>query len=98
MMFMVGPWTWAQSPEQAPTQATGKGEEGERGDSEASDQIKTLEARLAEVDGEIGEASAQETAAAEGTLHLPLDAVQARSAALRRLKAALQQHLSVLRV
>ncbi|HOC69619.1 MAG TPA: hypothetical protein PKO23_12500, partial [Candidatus Hydrogenedentes bacterium] len=62
MMFMVGPWTWAQSPEQAPTQATGKGEEGERGDSEASDQIKTLEARLAEVDGEIGEASAQETA------------------------------------
>jgi len=98
MMFMAGPWAWAQSPEQAAAKATEKGEEGEPGDSAATDEIKTLEARLAEVDGKIEEASAQETAAAEGTLHLPLDAIQARSAALRKLKAAVQQRLSVLRV
>jgi len=97
-MFMAGPWAWAQSPEQAAAKATEKGEEGEPGDSAATDEIKTLEARLAEVDGKIEEASAQETAAAEGTLHLPLDAIQARSAALRKLKAAVQQRLSVLRV
>ena len=39
-----------------------------------------------------------EKASSEGTVSLPPDVVQARGAALRKLKAALQQHVSILRV
>jgi len=72
--------------------------EGEGVNPGVQEEIQALETRLAEVDGRIEEYRTLETAAAEGTISLPPDAVQARSAALRRLRAALQQHLSALRV
>lgn len=94
MLCMALPCAQAQPAKQTSETAT----EGEDVDPGIQEEIQALETRLANVDGRIEEYRTLETAAVEGTVSLPLDAVQARSAALRKLKAALQQHLSALRV
>ncbi len=72
--------------------------EGELISSEQDAEIKALEERLANLDTSLEEYRSLEVAANEGTASLGSEAVQKRIAALRKMQAALQQHLRSLRM
>lgn len=96
--FILVPIVQAQSTEPVSAKAADAFGAGKEGDSSSKDAIEALETRLAETDGKLEEYNNLEKASSEGTVSLPPDVVQARGAALRKLKAALQQHVSILRV
>ncbi len=94
ILSMALPCAQAQPTKQA-SEVTAEGEGVTPG---VQEEIQALETRLADVDGRIEEYRTLETAAAEGTIPLRPDTIQTRITALRKLKSALQQHLSALRI
>ena len=71
--------------------------EGEAQVPEADPEITAAETRLAELESQLAELGKLEVAAQEGTTELPLQVVQDRLGAARRIQAALQQYLGALR-
>lgn len=71
--------------------------EGEANVSETDAEIAATEARLAELEGQLAELGKLEVAAQEGTTELPLQVVQDRLAAVRKIQTALQQYVGALR-
>ena len=73
------------------------GTEGETQVPESDPEMAAAEARLAEIEGQLAELGKLEVAAQEGTTELPLQGVQDRLGAVRKIQAALQQYLGALR-